>query len=305
MRFKKVALLGAGAVGSYFIWGMTGKEDINFCLVAEGDRKRRLAADGVKINGEIFKPPVVTPKEASGADLLLIATKYDSLKENLEVVRRAAGPGTTVISLLNGIDSEELISTVVDPAQILYAFMKITALRKDGEVTFNPEVTPGLVFGEKDSGEKSKRAAAVEDILKRAGLHGYFSENILSEQWEKFCLNIAYNLPQAAFDVGYGAYFDSPDLGFIRDRMEQEVRAVAKAYGIRFGELANKKNTHSPAVRFSTLQDLDNGRKTEVEMFLGVLADKAEAAGIEVPFCEYTRHAIHIREQKNEGLLNY
>ena len=305
MKIKKTALMGAGAVGSYFILGMTGKEDIDFCLVAEGERAERLSKEGVIINGREYRPPVVSPEEASGADLLLIATKYDALRDSLSAIRRAAGPGTMVISLLNGIDSEEILGTVIDPAQILYAFMKITALRKGREVTFNPEVTPGLIFGEKDTREKTERAAAVEDLLQRAGLHGRFAPDILSEQWKKFCLNITYNLPQALFNVGYGAYFDSGYLMKIADRLQEEVRAVAAAYGIRFGELENKKDTHAPTVRFSTLQDLDNNRKTEVDMFLKVLQEKARAAGMEVPFSEYTRYGIHIREEINSGMFRY
>ncbi len=305
MKIQKVALMGAGAVGSYFVQGMTGKEGIDFCLVASGDRAERLSRDGLKINGSVYRPPVVPPEEAGNPDLLLIATKYDGLKAGLGDVRRAAGPKTLVISLLNGIDSEEILAEVIDPAQILRAFMRITSLRKGNEVWFNFETTEGLIFGEENTREMTERAAAVLDLLSRAGLHGKFAPDIASEQWSKFCLNIAYNLPQAVFGTGYRSYFDSEHLGAIRDRMEKEVRTVAAAYGISFPALGNTIDTHPADVRFSTLQDLDNGRLTEVDMFVEALMEKAKAAGLEVPFSEYTRHAIHIREEQNRGLFNY
>ena len=58
-----------------------------------------------------------------------------------------------------------------------------------------------------------------------------------------------------------------------------------------------------PEARFSTLQDLDAGRRTEIEMFAGILMKKAAEAGIEVPYVTYTYHAIRALEEKNEGLI--
>ena len=43
MEIRTVALIGAGAVGSYFIQGLEGCKNVEFVLIAEGDRKERLA----------------------------------------------------------------------------------------------------------------------------------------------------------------------------------------------------------------------------------------------------------------------
>ena len=42
MKIHSVAILGAGAVGSYVIWGLSGKQDIQLGVIAEGARARRL-----------------------------------------------------------------------------------------------------------------------------------------------------------------------------------------------------------------------------------------------------------------------
>ena len=42
MTIEKVVILGAGAVGSYVIWGLSGREDIRLGVVAEGERAERL-----------------------------------------------------------------------------------------------------------------------------------------------------------------------------------------------------------------------------------------------------------------------
>ena len=69
MDIKKVAVLGAGAVGSYVIWGLSARRDIELGVVADGPRGERLRKDGCAINGKIYRPAVWTPQEAHDADL--------------------------------------------------------------------------------------------------------------------------------------------------------------------------------------------------------------------------------------------
>ena len=38
MKIEKVAVLGAGAVGSYVIWGLSEKKEIRLGVIAEGER---------------------------------------------------------------------------------------------------------------------------------------------------------------------------------------------------------------------------------------------------------------------------
>ena len=305
MKIETVAILGAGAIGSYFIYGFSAAPDIDFCLIAKGERKERLEKEGLCINDKIYKPKVKTPEEAKGVDLLLVSTKYNGLHDALEDIRTVVAPHTTVLSLLNGIDSEEIIGTVIDPARIAYSLMRINSERKGNSVTFNAEKTPGLFVGEKDSREESERLLAIRELLAKTPLRYHFCEDINSEQWLKFTLNIAYNLPQAVLGTGYASYFDSEHVGFIRDRLEAEARKVAAAYGISYGPLENTRPRWLERARFSTLQDLEAKRHTEIDMFCKVLMEKAAAKGLEVPFAEYTYHAIKALEEKNDGKFDY
>lgn len=63
MKIQKVAVLGAGAVGSYIIWGLSQKEDIELGVVAEGERAERLKK-GCVINQVTYDPNVWSPEEA-------------------------------------------------------------------------------------------------------------------------------------------------------------------------------------------------------------------------------------------------
>jgi len=71
-----VAVLGAGAVGSYVIWGISSLDDVELGVIAEGERAERIKNEGCLINDKVYHPQVWTPKEAKKADLLVVALKY-------------------------------------------------------------------------------------------------------------------------------------------------------------------------------------------------------------------------------------
>ena len=83
MEIKTVALIGAGAVGCYFVAGLKEKSGENLWVIAEGERKERLEREGLWINGQQFFPCVKAPEEAVGADLILVSVKYGGLEKIL------------------------------------------------------------------------------------------------------------------------------------------------------------------------------------------------------------------------------
>ena len=303
MEFKNVALIGAGAVGAYFIYGFEKLKDISFCVVAEGERYLKLKSDGININDKVYRPQVKTPTEAKGADLLLVCTKYEGLLSSLDMIEKVVDEKTTVISLLNGIDSEEIIGERIGMEHMLYSVMRISSERRKGKIHFVPETTIGVMVGEKGMPEISEREQAFIDLMKRAELKVFHMDDILLDQWSKYSMNIIYNLPQAILDVGFGAYYDSEHVGLIRDRMFEEVCKVAKAEGIALEKQADWRGVCAPDARFSTLQDLDAKRHTEVDMFAGTLIRLAREHNVEVPFCEFAYHAIKAIEEKNDGKI--
>lgn len=78
MKIQSVAVLGAGAVGSYVIWGLSERKDIKLGVIAEGEHAGRLKK-GCKINDVTYHPEVWTPQEAHGVDLLIVCLKYGAL----------------------------------------------------------------------------------------------------------------------------------------------------------------------------------------------------------------------------------
>lgn len=94
----------------------------------------------------------------------------------------------------------------------------------------------------------------------------------------------------------------------ISQGLRQELEAIAAAKGIDIDKCAKSSNHGSaaaPYTRFSTLQDLDAGRHTEIDMFSGALMKMGQELGIPTPFNAYTYHIIKALEEKNDGLFDY
>ena len=108
--------------------------------------------------------------------------------------------------------------------------------------------------------------------------------------------------------AGVGCYEDSEHMSAIREGLRREVEAVAKAKGIDLSKI-NAKSGRGSAVkasaRYSTLQDIDAGRHTEIDMFSGAMMRMGKELGIATPYNEYTYHMIKALEEKNDGRFAY
>ena len=304
-QIEKAALIGAGAVGAYFIWGLSEKLGDDFCVVASGGRKNKLKNEGLLINNKHYTLNVRTPEAAGIQDLILVSCKQDALTEMLPDIQKMVGPDTLVLSLLNGVSSEEIIGKAIGMEHMAYAVMRIASVRDDNKITFSEENTAGIYVGERYIKEPTERLKAFEELLKDTGIRYNFVENIILDMWIKYASNVAQNLPQAILSVGYQAYKDSKHVYFIADKLWKEVAAVANAKDIPLTDRFMLFRGVKPEARFSTLQDLDAKRHTEIEMLAGEMVSMGRELGISVPYCEYTYHLIKALEEKNDGKFEY
>ncbi len=307
MELKKVVIIGAGAVGCYVLWGLSQKDDIDLSVIASGKRKERFEKNGFYINDKLYKPCVKTPQEAHGADIVIVSVKYNALESAVADIKEIVDDHTIVMSLMNGVDSEEVIASAIGEDHVVPALIKVASERKENKVLFDPETTIGIVYGEKD-GQTTERTKAIAALFDGTGLHYRETPVILPEIWSKYRLNVGNNQPQAMLGVGVGAYTDSEHVAAIRAGLVSELDAIAKAKGIDLS-LADSSSTRGSKVykraRYSTLQDLDAKRHTEVDMFSGALVRMGQKLGIPTPYNEFTYHMIKALEEKNDGCFDY
>ena len=149
---------------------------------------------------------------------------------------------------------------------------------------------------------------AIEHLFQDTGIHYFSTEHILAELWSKFRLNVCNNLPQAILGAGVGCYHDSVHMKAISEGLRKELEAVAAAKGIDISIVEGSSGRGSavlPTARYSTLQDIDAKRHTEIDMFSGALMRMGKELGIPTPYNEYTYHMIKAIEEKNDGRFNY
>ncbi|MBQ9030653.1 MAG: 2-dehydropantoate 2-reductase [Parasporobacterium sp.] len=302
---RQVAVIGAGAVGSFFLEGLN-KAGCQVFAVASGERKERLERNGIVVNGRAVCPVVKTPEESKGADLIIVCVKYNALPEVLDLLELAADEHTILLCPMNGVDTEEIIAGRMGKQRILHSMMIIAAERDGNEIIYNEGAVPCVHYGQAEGFGSSRDLEALTELFERTGLTCKYQEEIITSIWNKFALNISTNIAQAIVNCSYGAYKISPYMNALGQKLCDEVLAVADARKIRCtfdNQRALQTIRTSDAARFSTLQDLSAGRHTEVDMFCGTVVKMGRESGVDTPFNEFAWLAIKALEERNDGLI--
>ena len=277
-----VVLLGAGAIGVLPAAKLVKVPEIKLSVAADAQRVKRYREEGIFLNDEKLPFTYVAPEELTPADLILVATKMPSLAEALENVAQAVTEKTVFLPLLNGISAYEVIKSRFPQNPVLKGFHLGHASVRIGNKISHDDV--GTIYC---GGGTSALDFAV-NVLKSAGVDAEAPENFVVAMWQKFVLNVGINQTQAFYRAGYAEVQKSPEmLRFAWDLMEEAV-AVGRACGVALGdeviESAMMVICKMPStVKTSMLQDVEAGRKTEVDAFAGTVCRLAEKYGIDVP----------------------
>ena len=171
MEIRYAALIGLGAMGSFFAPRMEAKLGRDhFQVVASGARKERLETKGVTINGVNYKFSVRTPEEEGPkADLIIMAMKDMGLLQAIEDIRNLVGEHTQILCVMNGIESEEKVAAAYGWDHVLYSYMRMSIVMKDGVADFDPNW--GTVhFGEAKNETLTARTQMVRDFFESCGI---------------------------------------------------------------------------------------------------------------------------------------
>jgi 2-dehydropantoate 2-reductase len=109
-EIRSVLVVGAGAVGASVAGIISSQDPGAVSVLADAARRKRYTADGFVLNGTRCDFRIVAPEEGSEPDLVIVAVKTHQLARAIEDMRRHVGPRTFVLSLLNGIESEDALA---------------------------------------------------------------------------------------------------------------------------------------------------------------------------------------------------
>ncbi|ACH37813.1 2-dehydropantoate 2-reductase [Citrifermentans bemidjiense Bem] len=283
----KTTIIGAGALGAVYGSLLFNMNPDDVCFIASGERHDRLKNDGVTVNGRRYAIKVAKPEEATAADLVIVAVKHHHLDEAIADMSKAVGSQTVILSVMNGIDSEERIGAAYGMEKVLYGLsLGIDALREGGAVTYKN--LGRILFGERENRESTERVRRIASLFDRAGIAHEVPPDMVRSLWFKYMINVGVNQVSALLGATYGALRNSPEARELMDTAMREVIAVAVAKKVNLseddiGEWYKVLATLSAEGKTSMLQDVEAGRKTEVEMLAGTVIELGGRCGIPTP----------------------
>ena len=295
----KIAMIGMGAVGAVVgkrLGEFLGFENME--CIADSQRKSRYEKNGISINGEKINLHFVTPENAGKSDLVIIATKNLQLKDVLVQIEKAIGPETTILSLLNGIQSEQELSEKFGKEKVLYGYIvNLSSTNENGNITCGHEGT--IYFGE-DSNEITPRVSEIKKLFDNAKINSVVPEDIHLSQWKKFLLNVSCNTISALCRQTYKGFRNEITQDVVR-QCAREVVAVARKMGIALTDEMIEENIRMTSSlndegKTSMFQDVEAKRRTENDYFCGTIVKLGKELGIQTPVCDLLHKLIKCTE---------
>lgn len=301
-NISSVYISGLGAVGCTYASKIYEMNPDCIKVVASKERIERYKKSGVMINGKPYFFNYINPEEhKEPADLIIIAVKQHQLMQSIEDIRNFVGHKTIIISLLNGIVSEEIIAKEFGEDKILYSMcVGLDAVRKGTSTSFT---TCGkIVFGDKENHTHSSNVIAVKEFLDRAKIQYLIPEDMIEQLWWKFMVNVGINQISAILRAPYGVFQNITQAKELMEKAALEVVTLASAVGINLkakdiDEFTKIMQKLSPEGKTSMLQDVEAGRKTEVEIFAGTVIELGRKYSIATPVNDMLFNMIRTLEQ--------
>lgn len=290
-KAETVALIGLGAIGSFFADKLSDRLGDNLRIIANGERAARLRQYGININGKTRYFHIVSPEEkGEAADLAIIITKMTGFRQALKDIRNQIGPDTIILTPLNGVESEDIAAEYYKKENILYSLMRVSSVKKGNAVTFDP-ATSFVEFGEAFNDETclSTKVLMVKELFERADIRCAIRPDMLQAIWEKFVCNVSENQVAAVLNIPFGAWGSSEAANRLRVQTAAEVIRIAQAKGIAINDHYAEDHLARlvqlpPSNIPSTLQDILYGRETEKDMFAGTVIRIGKELGIPTPY---------------------
>lgn len=302
-RIEKVSIIGMGALG--LLYGNHIAEHLSLDaveFVMDQERFIRNSQRKIWVNDVEKQFTLIKEEDAKEADLVIVAVKGTGIEKALDTMKNCIGKETTIISVLNGISSEEIIAKRYGANNIIYTVaqaMDAMIFDKGLEYTKLGELRIGIT---KD-GSKEHLERLME-FFERIELPYVKEEDILYRMWGKFMLNVGINQTCMVYDVNYKQALTNatpPNRTLIAAM--REVIAIANAENINLSEVDLNNyieiiGTLKPDGTPSMGQDRIHKRRSEVEMFSGTVIEIAKKHGIHVPENEFLYQSVHEIERK-------
>ncbi len=304
----KIVILGAGALGTV-LGAHLARAGEDVTLIARGQRAAYLQEHGATITGLVdFTVPVrvvTNPSQLHDADVLMVTVKtYDMVAALASVKHLDVG---SVLSIQNGVLKNEQLAQTFGWAKVLgaMAFMGAEVL-PTGTVRFT--ANQGLYLGELPEGT-SARVQTLGDTLERVGIVAHVTPAIQVWEWSKYVGWVCVAAPAVLTRLETSKFLQEEHTASVMASLLHEIAQVATTRGIALEDMAffptktlselsvdetvtqlqrigDRWASLLPTHKVSALQDVERGRRMEVEETFGYAVRQSAACGLSTPTLE-------------------
>lgn len=297
-----LAVVGAGAMGSLWAARLAAAHEVVVIDIA-AEVVAAIEMSGISIQAADGNRQTAWVKATSDAseiglvDVVFMFVKAHQTAAAVERTHPFVGSDTIVTTLQNGLGNAEVLAGVIPADQIVVGVTYHSAtVLGPGQVAHTAQ-GPTFVGPYVDDAALG-RAERVACLLREAGFDVRATPHVMTEIWKKLVLNSATLPVTALARVTASECHKSPHLRALLDAVAAESVAVARAHGhdIDLHERLDRihaAQANSRGGKGSMLQDVEAGRKTEIEVINGAVVRAADQAGVDVPLNRAMVALIH------------
>jgi 2-dehydropantoate 2-reductase len=306
-KIESVLIAGAGAIGLMVAGKLYEAVPESILVLADGERLERYRRDGFFINDKKFNFKLSGDVSADAVDLVIVASKYYSLNEVIDGIRPFIGPDTVILSLLNGISSEEIIGARYGRERLPLSMVIDTDAQHTGNRVSYSRL--GIInFGDADGVARERDERIAEFLTRTSYPFEYHKTDMKRAFWYKFMINVGANQTSALLRLPYAAFKRKsprriPEAQALLEKAMREVIDVANACGIGLND-TDIENFFAVLEGLSDdgftsmCQDILAGRKTEIELFGPEILRLGLKYGVQTPVNEMLALAVSALEKR-------
>lgn len=286
----RVAVMGAGAMGSLYGAALTEAGVETVLIDVDPRLTDHLAEHGVRLRRDGRETVVRLDVRADAADLapvdlVVFFVKAYATGAAAALIAPAVDERTVALSLQNGWGAgERLLEAFAADRIVVGVSYQSATVRELGLV----ERTAGgaTVIGPLQDGAGAVEVARA--ILARGDLEPRVSPDVIGDIWEKLVLNTAANPTAALARLPAAELTKVPEMRELVEAVARETIAVANAIGHEIDPADALRHIEATLVeagdgKGSMLQDVESGRRTEIEVITGAVLRAADQERLEVP----------------------
>jgi 2-dehydropantoate 2-reductase len=311
--FRKVAVVGAGAVGSFF-GAMLARAGHDVVLIGRPAHVEAIGRAGLRLEMAGRSDPVALAASSEigavrGADLVLFCVKSTDTDAAAREMAPFLDDGALVLSLQNGVENAATIARDVNATVVPTVVYVATSMPGPGVVRHHGRgdlvIGPFTKAGSADANLGAKLQDVV-DFFATANVPVRISADVMAELWAKLMVNCAYNAISGIAQASYGELAALEPIRALQHTVVAEVCALAAAEGVNLPlqpslEAMEKIAPAMPAQYSSTAQDMARGKPSEIDHLNGFVARRGRELGVATPANQALHALVKLVESRRRA----